>query len=166
MPATEPIIIDTAVREGQAITFYHEDHPFSNVYACPVSYNGLEYASVEHAYQSARFDPKLYPEIFHSIITADTALEANRIAQLNKRYSRADWNSRKFRVMIEICTAKFSQNPELRSLLISSVPKVLIEHAPQDSCWGMVTNEHGIAAGSNFAGRILMIVRKKLSSEV
>ena len=63
---------------------------------------------------------------------------------------------------------KFSQNPKLRDILLSTGGKVIVEASPSDSIWGLgfdaehaEANEH--KWGANKLGKALMRVRDRLS---
>jgi predicted NAD-dependent protein-ADP-ribosyltransferase YbiA (DUF1768 family) len=63
--------------------------------------------------------------------------------------------------MYEICHAKFSNHPELRSTLVGTFPQPLVEDALHDPYWGWGCSRNG----QNKLGRILMLVRMQLLKE-
>lgn len=74
---------------------------------------------------------------------------------------RSNWDQVKYDVMIEVCYAKFSQNPELRDLLLSTGDRVLHEDCP-DPWWGGGPN---YPQGRDLLGKALMKVRSRLRRE-
>lgn len=71
---------------------------------------------------------------------------------------RAQWDhGGSFAAMLAACRAKFRQHPELRTLLLSTDSRLLIEHRP-DPTWG--DNLDG--SGRNLLGLVLMLVREEL----
>jgi ribA/ribD-fused uncharacterized protein len=61
--------------------------------------------------------------------------------------------------MAEGLQAKFTQNPEVRALLLGTGNAMLIEKAPRDSYWGSGPN----GCGRNRMGRLLEKLRKELA---
>lgn len=80
-----------------------------------------------------------------------------------ERYSslemRPDWDEIKVEVMEEGLMAKFTQNPRLRELLLSTGDRELIEDSPRDNFWGNARN------GQNMLGKLLMKIRTELRVE-
>ena len=62
--------------------------------------------------------------------------------------------------MEEIVAAKFSQNPEIRDVLLSTAGKRLVEHTERDSYWG----DGYDGSGLNKLGLILERVRDSLQA--
>lgn len=62
--------------------------------------------------------------------------------------------------MLRALRAKFSTNSQLRSLLLSTGQRVLIEHTSNDDYWG----DGGDGHGRNRLGALLMTVREELRS--
>ena len=72
-----------------------------------------------------------------------------------------EWDSVKTNWMYEICKAKFSQNEELKSKLLSTGTEYLEEgNTWGDEVWGTVNG-----VGENRLGKILMKIREELKSE-
>lgn len=71
---------------------------------------------------------------------------------------RPDWESVKETIMYEAIVAKFTQNEDLKALLLATGDKLLVEHTKKDSYWG----DGGDGTGQNRLGYILMKVRSEL----
>ena len=124
----------------------------SNFYNAPVTWDGITYQNNEAAFQSAKLEDKKAREQFASL-DPSSAKRLGRRVQL-----RPDWEQIKYRVMQEICYAKFTQNKDLREKLIATGDMYLEEgNTWGDRIWGTVNGQ-----GQNLLGKILMGVRAKL----
>lgn len=124
----------------------------SNFYPSPVTYEGIEYPTVEHAFQAAK---SLHPDIRKSIKELKKPGQAKKYGQ--KITLRPDWEQVKVQVMEDIVRLKF-QDPELKGLLASTKDIELIEgNTWGDTFWGRCRG-----VGSNHLGYILMKVRDSL----
>lgn len=128
----------------------------SNFYDAEVEYEGIKYPTNEHAFQAAK---SLNPARRLEIAMLDTpgkAKRAGRSLQL-----RHDWEKVKYDVMLDIVFAKFHQHPELAAKLLATGDAELIEgNWWNDTTWGVCNG-----VGSNWLGRILMMVRARLYLE-
>lgn len=132
---------------------------FSNFSAHAVTYKGVTYPTVEHAYHAQKFEDQ---NLRHMIMEAASPLVAWQIAQDLKSKRRADWNSVKVGILKEIIQAKIEQHDEVRQALLSTGDEEIAEINPNDSFWG--SGQDG--KGQNQAGKILMQLRKDLASLV
>lgn len=150
------------------ITFFDEKHPFANVYPVDVFYGGTLYKSSEHAYHAQKFDLRMQSDIVEQIINATSPTEAKEIANYYENVQRPNWCTIRYRIMMEIVTAKFEQHSHLLEQLLAE-DSYLVETSEDpefiDDTWGMLYRSE-ILEGRNFMGRILMIVRKKLQAEL
>lgn len=127
----------------------------SNFHDCSVKYDGLWYTNAEAAFQSAKTN-MLYKKLPFSLYSGVEAKKAGRLLPL-----RDDWDKVKIHVMYDICCAKFKDNAHLRYKLSDTYPRNLVEgNTWGDIFWGCVDGK-----GSNFLGRILMIVRDEIIKE-
>lgn len=143
------------------VFFYgHRNGPFaafSNWYPAEFEWKGVTWATSEHAFmsQKAPNDKAFQARLADSVDPAD-AKKWGRKVKL-----RSNWDQVKYDVMIEVCYAKFSQNPELRDLLLSTGDRVLHEDCP-DPWWGGGPN---YPRGRDLLGKALMKVRSRLQRE-
>lgn len=129
----------------------------SNFYPCIISYEGLKYPSVEHAFQAAK---SLDNEVRRGFQVCPTAADAKYFGRHVKL--RSDWDEVKIRVMKDLVKDKFVRNFSFRSdmkqMLLDTGDSYLEEgNNHGDTFWGTVNGR-----GENHLGKILMEVRDEL----
>lgn len=128
----------------------------SNFYERPVEWEGIVYPSTEHAFQAAKV---INPATRMRIAAAETPGRAKRMGRTVQL--RGDWEQVKFNIMLDIVLAKFHQHKDLAEALLNTGDATLIEgNTWHDTTWGVC---NGI--GTNWLGKILMIVRAQLELE-
>ena len=148
-------------QENNEIRFYHSDQPwgeFSNFSQHSIYIDGINWKTVEHYYQASKFSEVHLHELIR--IAASPTL-AKEIAKKHSSERIKNWESVKESVMKLGLMAKFSQHPELRTLLGSTGQHRLVEFTSNDEYWG--ENSEGI--GANRLGILLMEVRSQLLEE-
>lgn len=145
------------IPEEDVIGPFEGEYRFLSNFA-PISlrYDGTTFSTSEHAYQAAkaRNESKIYDQIAASS-DPDEAKQLGRKASLPNK-----WHEEKKYLMLEIVTAKFSQNPDSREKLLETGEKMLVElNTWGDTYWGAAIET---GEGLNMLGRILMHVRSSL----
>ena len=126
----------------------------SNFWEIPVTYQGLTYGSNEAAFQAQKCMTEEERLPFTEMRPA-MSKKAGRRVQL-----RADWEDVKLSIMEDIVRAKFTQNEDLKQLLLATGDLVLEEgNTWHDTFWGVDVKTR---EGENHLGRILMRVRQEL----
>lgn len=140
------------------IRFYRSNgkHGFlSNLFVHKMTFEGMEFASAEHAYQYGKSNkavirdyirsapyPRLAAIVGHGLFLYDVV---------------PNWHAAKVERMRKVLEAKFS-DPVLKQKLIETGDDPLIEDSKTDAFWGL--GKKGI--GLNMLGNLLMERRKKL----
>lgn len=129
----------------------------SSFYPAKVIYEEMEYPSSEHAFQAAK---SLIIGVRMLIARASSPGDAKRLGR--KIALRPDWEDVKLQVMKDIVRAKFTQNADLRIMLVMGTRDAeLIEgNTWGDKFWGV---DKATGEGENHLGKILMEVREELS---
>ena len=128
----------------------------SNMYDCPVTYNGVTYKSSESAYQAQRPVKQEDRDKFVFL----SGLEAKKL--VNELEGRTDWHVVNTGIMEEIVRAKFQQNPSLTKMLLATGDRQLVEgNRWHDTYWGVCNGR-----GENMLGKILMKVREEMKQEL
>lgn len=148
--------------DSAPIRHFNGDHAFlSNFYPSPVTYEDLEYPTVEHAYQAAKSTDQ---EVRLKVQALATPGAAKRAGRRIKR--RKDWFAINLGIMTDLLRQKFTRYPELGDLLLATGECELIEGNDWgDDFFGMVKDKKtGEWRGENQLGRMLMLVRSELRS--
>ena len=126
----------TTLRSPELIRFYRIGEPygeFSNFSPHAVILKGKQWPTTEHYFQAQKFPGTEHEE---AVRQAQSPMIAARMGRSRQRPLRPDWEGVKDDVMREALAAKFTQHPELRSLLLATGDAVIIEHTKNDNYWG------------------------------
>ena len=148
----------------QSIEFYNRDEPFyefTNFFVCNSLFiDSTSYPTSEHYFQSQKFVGTPYVQHIASMSQPRESFEFSR-SNKGTHWTRPDWSETKERVMYRALREKFSQNPELGYLLVSTCRAQIFEHTSSDSYWG----DAGDGTGKNRLGVLLMKLRDELKTE-
>jgi hypothetical protein len=143
---------------GEPIRFYDPVGPYgwlSNFSPHAIIIDGSVYPTVEHYFQTQKFCEFNRRS---AVAGAKSPSEAKRLAKEWQKFRRDDWSHVRDSVMEMALEAKFRQHANLRSLLISTDLRTLIEDSSDDSYWGVGPG----GTGQNRLGEILMRLRHRL----
>ncbi|GJE95783.1 NADAR family protein [Phanerochaete sordida] len=164
-PALTPAKSEGATkgRDNTTLFFYERDKPyyeFTNFALFDVEYQGKVYPTSEHLFQARKF-LETRPELAEQIRTTPNSRQALDQATRLRKLQRSDWFSVNISVMEEVVYLKFTQHPRLRSLLLGTNDRELVEASPVDAFWGYGSDRKG----RNELGNALMRIRKRLREE-
>lgn len=129
--------------------FIGEYRFLSNFAPSPIEVDGLEYSTVEHAFQALKTENPTEREIVRAARTPGQAKKLGRRVTL-----RADWDTARIRVMKMLLEKKFA-NKVLRAELLATGEAELVEgNYWNDTFWGVCRGR-----GANNLGKLLMEVR-------
>lgn len=124
----------------------------SNFWPSKVEMGGLDFPTVEHAYQAMK---TVDQQARYAIKLQKTPGEAKRMGRVVK--IRRDWDAVKDRVMMELLQQKFSTK-DLRQQLLATGEEELAEgNSWGDTYWGVCKGK-----GENKLGKLLMKIRSQL----
>ncbi|MBC8106366.1 MAG: NADAR family protein [Anaerolineae bacterium] len=145
---THPTTVPAKIGEFQG-----EYRFLSNFYPATVEFEGINYPTVEHAYQSAKTLDIAERKRIAVLATPSDAKREGRKLKL-----RDDWETAKFDVMERCVRYKFTRDADLRAKLLATGYAVLEEgNNWGDQVWGVVNG-----VGENRLGKILMKLREEL----
>ncbi len=141
----------------QAITKFEGKYEFlSNFSMATVIMDGVQYPTVEHAYQAAKtLDPNQRAYI-NKAKFAGLAKRRGRNVRI-----RDDWEDVKIEIMYNLLKKKFTIWPWLKKMLLDTGDVYLEEgNTWNDTVWGVCRGE-----GLNILGILLMLVREECRHE-
>jgi len=119
--------------------------------------DGVQWPTVEHYFQAQKFHDLGHRE---RIRLAHSPADAKKLGQSRKVPIRSDWEDVKETVMKAALRLKFA-NPGLRSLLLSTKTRMLVEDSPYDRYWGIGRD----GKGKNRLGILLMEIRDEIRGQ-
>lgn len=142
---------------------------FSQWWRSPFTINNVIFNTAEHwmmAQKAILFNDEI---AYRKIIQSKTPGEAKAIGREVLNFDNNIWEEKRFDIVLKGNMEKFSQNPELKTFLLNTKDRILVEASPVDAIWGI-----GLAAnderatnpkqwqGLNLLGFALMEVRELL----
>ncbi|WP_051970329.1 NADAR family protein [Kitasatospora azatica] len=136
----------------------------------PFTVDGIEYATAEHWMMASKARLFGGEEAVPGILAARTPAEAKKLGRLVQGFEEETWAAARFALVTEGNVAKFGQDEALRSYLLGTANRVLVEASPRDRIWGIGLGAGNEAAadparwrGLNLLGFALMEARERLS---
>lgn len=132
---------------------------FSNFYPCEIAIDGITYKSVEAAWQAQKTLDIEERKMFSKLLPSEAKSRGRKVNL------RPDWEYVKDDLMYKICLVKFSQNEELKQLILSTGDAELIEDTTgwHDNIWGWCSCERcKNRVHQNRLGKCLMKVRETI----
>jgi len=141
----------------EEITSFRGENAFlSNFYPVKVRMGGVEYPTIEHAYQAAKSMDAAERDFIRRAQTPGDAKRRGRAIKL-----RRDWEAIKVDLMEKLLREKF-KNQALAGMLLATGSADLIEgNTWGDTAWGAIRRD-GKWVGRNLLGKLLMKIRAEL----
>ncbi len=142
---------------------------FSQWWHAPFTVDGITYKTAEHWMMAGK--ARLFNDdvTLQRILLVNTPDEAKKLGREVKNFNAATWDAHKFDLVVNGNQHKFSQHPALKTFLLHTHERILVEASPMDRIWGIgmaASNEHVENPlqwrGHNLLGYALMVVRDQL----
>ena len=142
---------------------------FSQWWLSSFEVDNVIYKTAEHWMMAKKAELFNDNEILAKIIKANSPAEAKKLGRQVKNYDDKLWLANRYEIVKQGNHHKFSQNKDLKTFLINTKDRVLVEASPVDPIWGigMATDHKDILnpekwRGLNLLGFALMEVRDEL----
>ncbi|MGY1527042.1 NADAR family protein [Streptomyces sp. MN3] len=170
-----------AVRAGERVRYLHfwGHRPLpegrigasclSQWWPSPFTVDGVEYATAEHWMMAAKARLFGDAEGERRVLAAGHPAAAKKAGRLVRGFDEEVWRRERFGIVVEGSAHKFAAHGELRSFLLGTGDRVLVEASPVDRVWGIGLAADADAAndptrwrGPNLLGFALMEARRRL----
>lgn len=129
----------------------------------------VTYKTAEHWMMAKKAELFQDEEVLEKILQADSPAEAKKLGREVKNYDDKLWLENRYEIVKKGNYHKFSQNKELKTFLLNTKDRVLVEASPVDPIWGIgMASDHKDVLipekwqGLNLLGFALMEVRDEL----
>lgn len=146
-------------------------HVLSQWYEHPFAVGDETYRTAEHYMMANK--ARLFGDEEHLALILDAASpgEAKAHGGAVRGFDEATWQRHRFDIVVRGSIAKFSSDDELRSYLVGTGGRILVEASPRDRIWGIGMSRDDPDAehpsrwrGLNLLGFALMEARATLAS--
>jgi ribA/ribD-fused uncharacterized protein len=140
------------------IKFWGTDGPygcFSNFYPCTFTYAGRKFNCSEQAFMWAKATYFKDDETAIKIMSESDPKKIKKLGRTVKDFNDEEWSKVRYNFMLTINMAKYSQNEDLKNILLSTINRTIVEDSPFDYIWGIGKN----GTGQNLLGKVLMETR-------
>lgn len=147
---------------------------FSQWFECKFTENEQVYTSAEQymmAQKAVLFNDK---KIFDEIMKTANQAKIKKLGRAVVNFDEKTWDTKKYEIVVRGNTLKFTQNKNLKTMLLATGTALIAEASPYDNIWGLGVAkamaikmyENGAnLPGQNLLGKALMEVRKNLQRE-
>ncbi|MEU7029878.1 NADAR family protein [Streptomyces sp. NPDC046275] len=169
------------VRSGARVKWLHfwghRPHPsgrlsascLSQWWPSPFEVDGVRYATAEHWMMARKARLFEDPEAERAALAAASPAQAKKEGRLVRGFDEEVWRRERFDIVVEGSVHKFASDEGLRSFLLGTGSRVLVEASPVDRVWGIGLAADDPAAGDpdrwrglNLLGFALMEARERL----
>lgn len=144
----------------------------SNWYSAFFTYKNHNFANSEQAFMWEKAVTFKDNESADMILHTPSPMSNKQLGRKVKNFDAKVWSEVSYQIMVDVNMAKFSQNPRLAKLLLSTENKTIVEASPDDCIWGIGLYwsnndclDESKWKGTNWLGKALMDVREKLRNE-
>ncbi len=128
---------------------------FSNFYPCKFTWQGIEFNCSEQAFMWAKATYFNDTETANQILLETDPKKIKKLGRKVKNFDEDKWADVRYRFMLTINRVKYTQNEDLRNILLSTGKATIVEDSPFDYIWGTGRDD----SGQNLLGKILMELR-------
>ena len=149
------------------VFFYNDE--FSQWHRAPMTVNLIEYNCAEQYMMHQK--AILFKDYTTAklIMSADYAGTQKKLGRAVSNFNQKVWDRNCLSIVYRGNLAKFSQNDELKKLLLSYGDRFFVEVSQYDAVWGIGLNEYSTSIdnpadwqGTNLLGTVLTMVRNEL----
>ena len=154
------------------VKFFRRASPLSNFHPSPIQIDGVKYSCVEQFYQSCKARAFSDDVSEAQIMATNDPHRCYIIGQNIKGFKEDTWRQSCDAMMEKGLIAKFSSSERLKSILLNTQNKTIVECNGRDTYWGIglyssnkLSDNPEAWKGQNKLGTLLMKVRSDLSPQ-
>ena len=143
---------------------------FSQWYDSPFEVDGKRFITAEHYMMYGKAMLFKDTEVAEKILKSTNPGAAKKLGRAVRGFDQQQWEAACFDIVVAGNVAKFSADQALKTFLLNTGDRVLVEASPVDQIWGIgMAEDHpdchnpNLWKGDNLLGFALMVARQKLS---
>lgn len=158
------------IETDELVAFWNNDSVFSNWYQpVHIRYNDLDFTNSEALFIYLKAEVFGDEEIKAKVLANQDPKTVKALGREIKKFDEDIWLGHRYSCMYRACFFKFSQNSDIKDILMATGDKVLVEASPYDKIWGIGLPPNSLLIydkanwrGLNLLGEVIMAVRDRL----
>lgn len=145
----------------------------SQWYDCRFEKDGVWYHTTEQYMMAEKARLFGDDEVYGKIMASTAPSDYKKLGREIRGFEQSRWDAKKYDIVVEGNKAKFGQNPDIHSYLLSTGDAILAEASPYDRIWGIGLGRDAAMTGGveqwqgeNLLGCALMEVRDWLKASI
>lgn len=122
--------------EFEEFSFFWEG-PFSQWYKCKFIVNGIEYNCAEQFMMAQKAILFKDDDAFERIMQENDPRKQKRLGRDVRGFDKILWDRHRYTIVLAGSLAKFTQNADLKKILMDTDLRTLVEASPLDKIWGI-----------------------------
>lgn len=153
--------------------FWQSGSPFSQWHSSDYTLDGINFCCCEQGmmyYKAKLFDPD--SDIKDKILGSSNPKRIKELGRQVRYFDEKTWKKHRETIVYRNNLAKFTQNKSLRTALLNTGDKILVEASPYDRIWGIGMHERDAKKvdpkfwkGLNLLGFALTDVKKEIKKQ-
>jgi ribA/ribD-fused uncharacterized protein len=149
--------------------FWSNDSPFSQWHKVNFQLNDVEYSSAEQFMMAKKAELFGDTEIKDQILSTNNVRKQKQLGRQIRNFNEEIWNNCKIKIVYIANNLKFTQNEKLKTKLMETKGKYIVEASPVDTIWGIGIGPDDPRRfnrekwrGQNLLGKILTQLREDM----
>lgn len=133
----------------------------SNKYNSSVEFEGMEYPSVENAFQASKFSDKYKRMRFARMAPFSAEYNGNR-----SKPDNPGWEMKRFDIMYGLLERRAKNDPEFRSALLDTPDReMIVTNLNHEHFWGVCECSKCRSYGENNLGKMLLQLKSAIKED-
>lgn len=157
--------------ENKYVFFWEIASPFSNWHPSKFEIDGKKFENTEQYMMWSKSVVMNDFETAEKIMDTSDPRTIKKLGRKVKNFNAELWDKLRFDIVYNGCYAKFTQNENLKTVLLSHGDKKFVESSPYDKIWGIGLDEESAKKtpesewpGENLLGKVLTKLRDELKN--
>ncbi|XP_063414820.1 uncharacterized protein LOC134696787 isoform X2 [Mytilus trossulus] len=153
--------------------FWGSNFAYSQFYPCEFTVDGITFNCTEQFMMYSKAMLFKDKDIAEKVLKETDPLRHKKLGRQVKYFNQKTWDAHCSAIVERGNKAKFSQNAELKAIIVKTHPKTIVETSPHDKIWGIGLHKNDPLAwdrstwkGLNLLGQALTKVRDEIIKEV
>jgi ribA/ribD-fused uncharacterized protein len=149
------------------------DGIYSQWYQSPMTIDGITYVTAEQYMMHQKALLFGDTEIAEEVMVTKHPADQKKLGRRIKNFDKNEWDKVNLQIVYKGNYAKYTQNEELKQLLVNTGDRLIVESSPEDRIWGIGLHENDPNVdnpltwkGQNLLGWAITLVKQEILKQL